>query len=246
MNWCFGFPFAPNGEHRAAAFKVVQAYYAHHFPGVPQLVHSATKVGEPFLRAATRNQLVEQAAGYDLVCLIDADTLIHPDELRAMLTPQRMRLSKPFRRGVNVPDLNQVTLTRWPRGRFNDPGAAWIIRPEDWWTAGGMDEAFTGWGGEDNAFGYAFAAAGGTTIYGRRPAVKQEHPGTRWANDPMWETTIRRELVYKHIWRHPALLTEWLTVRHLPGVVDEWIDEHSIVVPELRVRHVENVAARRP
>jgi hypothetical protein len=31
-------------------------------------------------------------------------------------------------------------------------GGVFVIRPDAWWQAGGMDERFTGWGSEDMAF----------------------------------------------------------------------------------------------
>lgn len=100
-----------------------------------------------------------------------------------------------------------------------------MIRPESWWAAGGMDENFTGWGGEDEAFSYLFAAAGGVTGHGQLPAVKTQHEQARWGT-PEHQTAVRRELVTKHIWKNPHLLTEWLEVRDRPGVVDEWTTKY--------------------
>lgn len=157
LNWCFGFPYCANEPIREQAWEIVSNFYSHHFPDVEQIVHSATPVGEPFLRATTRNQLVTQAEGSDVIVLIDADTLIHPDGITRMLErvlQGDLFCGKPFLKGINLP-LPQLTEVAnggpWPRPKFNDPGAAWVIRPETWWAAGGMDENFHSWGGEDEA-----------------------------------------------------------------------------------------------
>jgi hypothetical protein len=239
VTWCLAFPYCPNEPIRAEAFNIVQGFYTRHFPDTPQLVHSATKVGEPFLRAKTRNDLVHQAeqAGHDIICLIDADTLIHPDGIRHMLercTEQDLFLGKPFLMGTNM-RLPRFKLlaeptagTYWPRPAFSDPGAAWVIRPQTWWAAGGMDENFQAWGGEDTTFGYMLAAIGGTTENHERPAVKAEHRTNRWRADTSWEETWHREAVYRHVWQHPELATDWLSVRDQHGSVDDWITHHSI------------------
>ena len=230
VTWCIAFPYCPNEPVREAAFELVSAFYARHFPDIPQRAHSATPKGEPFLRAKTRNELVEQAETFDVIALIDADTLIHPETLADMVATAHgddMFLGKPFLRGLNLPIDGQRQLAKgsvaWPRGQFNDPGAAWVIRPSSWWAAGGMDEGFTSWGGEDGAFLYMFAALGGTTQYGTHGAVKTEHEQARWRAQPNWAETLKRELVTQAIWeRHQDLAKEWLEVRHQAGIVDQW------------------------
>lgn len=238
LSWCLGFPYSPNERIREAAWGVVSAFYERHFPDVPRLVHSATPAGERFLRAKTRNELVRKAEVFDVVVLVDADTLIHPDGIRRMVDAAATRdmfLGKPFLRGVNMQLGAQRHLAgstdldgSWPRPQFNDPGAAWVIRPESWWAAGGMDEDFRSWGGEDEAFAYVFAAVGGTTEYDVRPAVKTHHTLPRWSADPEWADTWERSAICRHIWRHPELVAEWLTVRHKPGIAAEWIARHGI------------------
>jgi len=205
LSWCFGFPYAPNEQIRADAWDVVSSFYAKHFPEIPHLIHSATPVGERFLRAKTRNELVRMAGGYDLIVLIDADTLIHPDGIRRMIdaaSKQGMYLGKPFLKGVNL-QLAHLRATaetmRWPHPKFNDPGAAWVIRPETWWATGGMDENFRSWGGEDEAFNYMLTALGGSIEYDVLPAVKAHHKTARWFRDPEWSDTWERSAVYRHI-----------------------------------------------
>lgn len=240
LNWCFGFPYAPNEKIRAEAWDVVSTFYAKHFPDTPRLVHSATAVGEQFLRAKTRNEIVEMAEGYDLIVLIDADTLIHPEGIRRMVDragSHDLFVGKPFLRGTNLPILKQRNVAvldepkltaLWPQPKFNDPGAAWVIRPKSWWTVGGMDEAFRSWGGEDEAFSHMLSAFGGTIDYDLLPALKTQHTLPRWSADPEWAGTWERAAVYRHIWRHPELAAEWLTVRHQPGICEEWISTHGI------------------
>jgi hypothetical protein len=234
LNWCLAFPYCPNEPIRAQAWEIVSAFYDKHFPDVPQLVHSATAVGETFLRAKTRNELVRMADSFDIICMIDADTLIHPDGIKRMLERvaiEPMLLGKPFLKGINQP-LNMLASTAdsmiWPRPKFNDPGAAWVIRPETWWAAGGMDESFRSWGGEDEAFNYLLTAVGGTAEYDQLPAVKTLHTTPRWSQDPQWADTWERSAVYRHIWLHPELATEWLAARDQEGIAAEWVNKHDI------------------
>jgi hypothetical protein len=247
MSWCIAFPYCPNEPIRQEAFELVSGFYTKHFPKVPQIAYSSTPVGERFLRAKTRNALVNiaQRGGYDVVALIDADTLVHPDSLSVMVNMAHERdmfLGKPFLKGDNMPIEKQrqlvAGLIEWPNAQFNDPGAAWVIRPESWWKAGGMDEAITSWGGEDSAFMYLFAALRGETSHGTLPAVKTEHVQPRWSQDPEWSDTLKRELVTKAIWaEHPHLATEWLQVRHQAGIVDTWIRRLDVALP---FRHFPN------
>lgn len=236
LNWCLGFPYAPNQQIRAKAWKIVSAFYRHHFPTVPMIVHSATEVGEPFLRAATRNDIVCRAAEFDIVVLIDADTLIHPDGIHRMLdltARNNLFLGKPFRGGLNLqlPALAAVAKGQtWPNPKFNDPGAAWVIKPSTWWAVGGMDENFRSWGGEDEAFQYMLTAFNGTTEYDHLPAVKTHHATPRWFADPQWGDTWERSVVYRHISQHPELATEWLQVRSQPGIAATWVARYNISV----------------
>lgn len=236
LNWCLAFPYCPNEPIREQAWEIVKRFYDHHFPEIPKLVHSATAIGETFLRAKTRNELVRMADSYDIVCLIDADTLIHPDGIGRMLlrtTIENLFLGKPFLKGVNLP-LNAMKSTAdsmiWPTPRFNDPGAAWIIKPSTWWAAGGMDENFRSWGGEDEAFAHILAARGGSVQYDVLPAVKAKHTLPRWSQDPQWADTWERSVIYRHIGQHPELADEWLSVRDQPGIAAEWVTRHSINV----------------
>lgn len=244
MKWCIAFPYAPNEPIREEAFNLVSAFYREHFPNVPQLTHSATPVGEPFLRAKTRNDLVRIAErdGYDIVCLIDADTLIHPDGIRRMVDmveADPMLLGKPFSDGVNY-DIDAqrqlaATLDPWPTAAFRDPGAAWIVRPETWWRAGGMDEGFTAWGGEDTAHLYMHVAAGGTVVTDKdannRAAVKTQHAEKRWTDNAYWEETLTRELVVKELFeRRRQWIPEWFEDRLNPDAASRW-------ATRLRIEH---------
>lgn len=234
LSWCFGFPYAPNEPIRAAAWAVVSNFYDHHFPTVPKFVHSATPLGERFQRAKTRNELVTMADSFDVVVLVDADTLIHPDSItetvdRVMGEPRA--LGKPFLNAISLP-LHEVARIAgsgaWPSGGTADEGAAWVVRPDTWWAAGGMDEGFQSWGAEDTALEHLHTALGGTIIHGENPAVKTRHPAKRWRRDPLWPQTWERYCVSRHIATHPDLAQGWLDERHLPSVAGEWIRRLNI------------------
>ena len=118
----------------------------------------------PFNRAAARNAGVA-AATADVVAVVDADNLIptHMIERAADLAALGGGWAKPF---SEFGYLSHESTDHWyatetaefrltwegggPQADFN--GGAYVMTRLAWALVGGMDEAFTGWGAEDDAF----------------------------------------------------------------------------------------------
>lgn len=150
-----------------------------------------------FNRAAARNAGVA-ASSAAVVCVIDADNLVSPRALQeaAALVGVRGGWAKPFRR---FGYLSHEATDAWYAGTL-DPfttqptwegdgpqegfaGGAYVMRRQDWLDLGGMDEAFTGWGAEDDAFTITATRAlrparvvGGTCYHLWHPAARITSP----------------------------------------------------------------------
>jgi glycosyltransferase involved in cell wall biosynthesis len=114
-----------------------------------------------FNRSASRNLAINQNSDADVVVLCDADSIPEKEPLRdAIYGAQTDGL-------VHYPfdTVNQLTMTSTRRvgtvplsalrvmQRYGpSEGGCWVLRPETWWKAGGMDERISGWGQEDRAF----------------------------------------------------------------------------------------------
>lgn len=167
-------PWRDNGDpHRRAHFWRLQAWYSQGWPvGFPVVV--GNNEGE-FNRAAARNAGVVAADPQDgIVAVVDADNLIaHPQlaeaAIKAHTNPDRV--VKPF---THFGYLSRESTEAWYRGdlpllpstpgskapvtwegdgpQVGFTGGAYVMRKQVWQRLGGMDEGFTGWGGEDDAF----------------------------------------------------------------------------------------------
>lgn len=155
-------PWRDTGDpYRRAHFWRLAHYYNDH--GLH--VIAADRPGD-FNRAAARNAGV-RAAKSMVVCVIDADNLIAPQAILEAGAQAGVNggLVKPFRRfGYMSPESTDawyagtldpfVTRPTWegdgPQEGF--AGGAYVMRRQDWMDLGGMDEQFTGWGAEDDAF----------------------------------------------------------------------------------------------
>jgi len=230
MTAVLAFHFRGTEDFRREAFDVCQAFYRRHLPDLPVIV--ADSGHEVYNRAASRNAAMRQAEalGATVVALLDADVLIQPSALRLALDSYTGGYVRPFRRGLNLPlsKLQTATERMWPRrGRFFDPGAAYVISPEAWWSVGGMDENFTRWGGEDEAMQHALAAHGIAAKTGSAaPVLKLQHDASRWGSDG-WRETHERQSVYMAI-RDRDVMNAWIAERDEPGAVKRWIDKLNI------------------
>lgn len=136
-----GFPWRPTPD-RLASFEIVRGWYIEALPEAEQITCDSRH--EPFSRACSRNAVVTEAQsmGADVVVVSDADTIPTPAGLRsAIAAAVDGGLHYPFDRYLYAGSDN-------PPG--GNTGGIYVCRPDVWWSFGGMDPRFDGWGGEDD------------------------------------------------------------------------------------------------
>jgi hypothetical protein len=130
-----------------------------YLPGVPILFVDSGH--EPFNRAASRNHGVACLGPGVIAVVCDADVLPEHDPLLAAIEGAADgRLHYPFtvchyltEAGTDLviagdqPDVQRVEFSI-----VQAQGGLMVMRTDAWQRCGGMDESFTGWGFEDNAF----------------------------------------------------------------------------------------------
>ena len=178
-------PWRDDG-HRVLTCTAVCAALRHLLPGSPMVL--ADSGHEPFNRAASRNLGVKHAGLGETVVVCDADTLPDPQGLAAAIRrAYDGRLHYPF---AVVNYLSEAGTAGVLAGNQPNPeqiehsipsaqGGVMVMRASAWLEAGGMDERFTGWGFEDNAW-YAKVAK---TI-----GPPTHHAGVAWH---LWHPTER-------------------------------------------------------
>lgn len=147
---------------RKRAFDFVYSLYSREYP-----VRLCDAGGDEFNRAATRNAGVAESSA-DVVIVADADLFVPLSQIRtAVEVAASTRLQvRPFtqfghlRENGTVQFIEREDHSMITHERFNTLATLWpgvhggvfVIQRSLWLEAGGMDERFTGWGGEDNAF----------------------------------------------------------------------------------------------
>lgn len=157
------FPFRPGCEFREKAFPHVEKAYRSILPNSKFVTVDAG--GKIFNRAASRNMCV-RLAGPGIVVIADTDILPDEPALRDAITAARdeggLHLGYDYYRAL----LKESTQRYYHDGRdllslpmaFDSTTSTCgivVMRCDQWWEAGGMDERFTGWGFEDTAFAIA-------------------------------------------------------------------------------------------
>lgn len=191
-------PWRDSGcPHREAARAWLADYYV--AAGLGPVVYGDSD-HEQFNRSAARNAAA-RASGADVLVFLDADALVTPGAIQsaARVARDTGRLVKPFRRAGFLTQEGTRRLLeegRWPRtpdtehGLTDDfVGLGWVIRADSFAKMGGWDEAFEGYGGEDNAFTRACEVVLGPVGSVAGAAYSLWHPGERVASEATWERT---------------------------------------------------------
>lgn len=200
-------PWRDTDPYRARAFNRVIQHLQHILPGSVKVLPVDARADEVFSRAASRNMGVRLAdrAGADVVVLCDADTLPEQSPLLAAIgaAGRDGRLHMPFTRFLGLTkDGTADYLNGRPVGECEveldyaySVGGVFVIRPDAWSAAGGMDERFQAWGGEDLALRRAADTLLGLTVTHLGTITHLWHPpaqrdGTP-ANDAVWALAAR-------------------------------------------------------
>lgn len=172
-------PWRENGQYERE--RNVRLTVAHYAP-VKWSVVLADSHHNPFNRAASRNIGVEVNMDADVVVVCDADFLPPLDAVLAACEGALAdaRLHQPFTEalylteaetasylaGEGLPDRSGADLT----------GGCFVMTPEAWFEAGGMDPRFEGWGGEDDAFRIAAETLLGPRVHHEGVMPHLYHP----------------------------------------------------------------------
>jgi hypothetical protein len=172
-------PFRPDTVHRAKVWKWLKEYWEHELPYAEIVVGENLDV--PFSKTAAVNDARSRAHG-DVVVILDSDCYLPglvvvrcANSIRAARNNGRRLWFVPYRHFYRLTETVTKLITRSdPRRPFivPDPPPPEFIEPDytgssigHWYGAliqimpveafdmvGGMDERFTGWGGEDVSF----------------------------------------------------------------------------------------------
>jgi hypothetical protein len=200
-------PWRNTDPHRVRAYEHVTGHLQTLLPDAIHLPAVDDRSHETFSRAASRNLGVffAEQAGADVVVLCDADTIPERAPLLAAIEQARKdgRLHMPFDRfrGLTQHGTDDYIAGRPAAGCEAEldwrgsVGGVFVIRPDAWWTAGGMDERFQAWGGEDLAFHRAANTLLGPTQTHAGTIIHLWHPPSQRdgtpENDAVWALAER-------------------------------------------------------
>ncbi|GAA4264433.1 hypothetical protein [Frondihabitans peucedani] len=192
-------PWRPQPS-RVEAFEAVSSWYRENLPEAR--VVTVDSDDEVFNLARCRNLGVAgvEAAGDDVVVIGDADTLPQPAPLRealeACLTSGRVHLpyteyhwlgrsgTAAFRDGTPLEECDFELV----RGACS---GVYVTTPATWWSHGGQDERFRGWGFEDAAWYVAHETLLGEVPRRHEGAVFALHHETQLREGPQYDANSR-------------------------------------------------------
>lgn len=176
-------PFSSEDPHRVRAMHWVREWWRNYFPDWYVLVSGS----RPFTKARSVN-LGVQAASADTLVIADADCFVTDHEAlrwlveqvedgkRQWVVPHKYvhRLSEGSTSVLYNDDvIDLVNRTKY----VGCVGGGLIALTRDaWFTVGGMDTRFEGWGGEDVSFGMALECLVGSQERGNLDLIHLWHP----------------------------------------------------------------------
>jgi hypothetical protein len=215
-----GMPWRPQ-PGRTAAHDYVRDWWEQHFPYFE--VVEVDTAHEPYNLAAARNLAVHAAEKRraDVVVITDADTVVATAATidRCVYAAYRDgRMHMPFRTYRYLTEAETADLYA---GRSGPPttgignanGGVHVVRPDAYWRAGGSDERFSGWGGDDDQL-----VAATTSLIGLR-----RHPGLAFS---LWHPAVRDIGSERHRSNADLARRYWRAIRN-PVAMRALIDERS-------------------
>ena len=159
MNVAVAVPFRSTDPARVRAYEHVVSALTRKPPDADYCCFPVDdRSHEPFSRAASRNLgvLMAERAGADVVVLCDSDTMPEQAPLLAAIdcayTDGRLHMPYDRFRGLtengtrDLLDDVEASECQAELDWRGSVGGVWVIRPDAWWRAGGMDERFIRWG----------------------------------------------------------------------------------------------------
>lgn len=162
-------PWRSNGQpERERNFQITREWFE------PFSVVSADSEHERFNRADSRNAGVRACMDSDVVVVCDADFLPPMEAVLAACEGALAdgKLHQPFDEALYLTEAETASYladgSLPGRSGADLTGGCFVMTPEAWFAAGGMDPRFEGWGGEDDAFRIAAETLLGPRVH---------HPG---------------------------------------------------------------------
>jgi glycosyltransferase involved in cell wall biosynthesis len=211
-------PFTSQDLHRIRTVTWVKEFYETHLPRGTEFI-IGTNYDQPFCKTAAVNQAASKATGdiiviLDADCYMDPNDLVDAAErIRSAQARGIKTWFVPYRRFYRLrEDISDELLRSDPCRPLvipDPPPASYIevnrntnISAGHWWgalvqimpleafrAAGGMDERFKGWGGEDISFMHAVDTLWGKHKTTNNPVYHIWHPTKpgRWKGTRMWD-----------------------------------------------------------
>lgn len=185
-------PWRPQPD-RVEAYDFVLDHYSALMPDAEIL--SVDTDHEEFNLAAVRNDGMRRAEnlGADVAVLVDADCIICPhSSMESAIEAARSdgKIHLPFKSqhylSASETDLFMAHEVVRPAKSGQGQGACYVATPEAYWRAGGSDERFSGWGGEDQGFIAAAMALVGVVRHTGH-AVSLWHESVRDIGSERWK-----------------------------------------------------------
>jgi hypothetical protein len=154
-------PWRPQ-PYRVKAFEFTYNWYKTNFPD--SKIYLADKPGEFWSMGGSRNLGVKmaEADNCDLIIVSDADTVPEMTTLNATIAAAMNDrcIHLPYTNALYYDKessdkiVNGEPLENMKFTEHDSLGGIYVFQPISWWTIGGADEKFLGWGYEDNAMDY--------------------------------------------------------------------------------------------
>lgn len=182
-------PWRPS-PGRVAAYDHVIRFYRAHLPD--SRIVEADSGHQLFHRAASRNVGVADAGDVDVIVVGDADTITEPAALHtAVATARDGRLHYAYDRFAYLDEQQTADVLAYRPVVLSDGrrhnSSLMVLTPDAWRAAGGQDERFDGWGGEDDAFYAAVCTLLGPPVWHPGLAVSLWHPSERDVGSTRWQ-----------------------------------------------------------
>ncbi len=139
---------------------------------------------QPFNRAESRNSGVRACMDADVVVVCDADFLPPLDAVLAACKGALKDglLHQPFTEALYLSEAETASYlddrSLPVRSGSDLTGGCFVMTPEAWFEAGGMDPRFLGWGGEDDAFRIAAETLLGPRVHHEGVMPHLYHPSS--------------------------------------------------------------------
>jgi glycosyltransferase involved in cell wall biosynthesis len=214
-------PFRGGQVDREVAFAHTRAHLQQIVPGARLVV--ADTGHEPFNRSAARNAGVREA-GSGVVVVCDADSLPEREPVEAAIEAAGdglLHLPYTIFAGLTREQTLRVLLQDLPPGDAGKPelvttnsvGGVLVIDHDAYWDAGGQDEGFHGWGGEDVAFRHACDALLGQTVRHDGTLFGLWHPTEMDRSSQQYRRNIARQNRYRGLRRNPRGMRQLIAER---------------------------------